>query len=240
MPVRLAASALMLAAAITPAAAWDDPPAATIPALPATASSVEGFAPTGWTVEAKASGDLDGDGKPDAAFVLHGADSKLVIDNKDGIGGEEIDTNPRILGVALATADGFQLVAQNATLIPRRTEPNIVDAFEAEGGLAIARGAVKIDISLFASAGGWGMSNVGFTFRLDGGALRLIGYDRSDTQRNTGETETVSVNYLSGRMSVAKGRIDDDKEKTVWKKAPAAKGPTIDQIGDGLEFDPRK
>ena len=237
---RAAPAFLLIAGSALPAVAWEDPPPAAIPTLPATASTVEGFAPPNWTVESKATGDLDGDGKPDAAFVLHGADPKLVIDNKDGIGGDEIDTNPRILAVAIATPDGYRLAVQNATLIPRRTEPNIVDAFEAAGGLSIARGAVKVAISLFASAGGWGMSNVDFTFRLAGGTLQLIGYDRTDTQRNTGETETVSVNYLSGKMSVAKGRIDDDKEKTVWRKAPTAQGPTIESVGDGIEFDPRK
>lgn len=236
----LVIAAFVTPALVTQASALDEIPQAVIPALPHKAAAAEGFAPPGWAVEAKASGDLDGDGKADLAFVLHGTDPKLVLDNKDGIGGDEIDTNPRILGVAVATADGYRLVVQNATLIPRRTEPNIVDAFEADGGLSISRGAVKVSISLFASAGGWGMSNIGFTFRLADQTLRLIGYDRIDTQRNSGETETVSVNYLSGKMSVAKGRIDEDEEKTLWRKAPTAKGPTIERIGDGIEFDPRK
>ncbi|WP_128776410.1 hypothetical protein [Hansschlegelia zhihuaiae] len=234
--------ATLLLSLATPAFAfdWDDLPPAVIPTLAATASAVEGFAPAGWIVEAKATGDLDGDGRPDAAFVLHGTDPKLVIDNSGGIGGDQIDTNPRILGVALATKDGFRLAVQNATLIPRRTQPNIDDAFSPEDGLSISRGSVRVAISLFANAGGWGMSNIDFTFRLIDGTLRLIGYDRTDTQRNSGETETVSINYPSGRMSDAKGRIDDDKETKVWRKAPASQGPTVDQIGDGIEFDPTK
>ncbi|PZQ18067.1 MAG: hypothetical protein DI565_04990 [Ancylobacter novellus] len=237
---RLALPVLMLLA--TPAAAFDDPPPAPIPTLSATAASIDGFAPKAWRVEAKATGDLDGDGKDDAAFVLHGADPALVLKNPDGIGGDEIDTNPRILGVALAAGGGYRLAVQNATLIPRRVQPNIDDAFSADGGLSIARGSVRVAISLFANAGGWGASDVAFTFRLDDGTLRLVGYDRTDTQRNTGETETISINYLSGRMSDAKGRVDQDpkKQKTVWRKAPAAQGPTIDAIGDGIEFDPLK
>jgi hypothetical protein len=239
---RLTSAGTLLICLATPAFAFDDDdvPPATIPTLPATASAVENFAPTGWTVEAKATGDLDGDGQPDAAFVLHGTDPKLVLRNPSGIGGDEIDTNPRIFAVAVAATSGFRLAAQNATLIPRRTQPNIDDAFSADGGLSVLRGSVRVKISLFANAGGWGMSNVAFTFRLKDGTLRLIGYDRTDTQRNTGETETVSINYLSGRMSDATGRIDDDKETKVWRKAPAPQGPTIDRIGDGIEFDPTK
>lgn len=236
------AAALLIALLAPPAFAFDEIPPAAIPTLAREAKTLGEFALAGWTVEAKASGDLDGDGKADAALVLHGTDPKLVLRNADGLGPDELDTNPRILAVALATETGFRLAVQNATLIPRRQEPTIADPFSPDGELAIARGAVRVAISYFASAGGWGTADVAFTFRLGDGTLRLIGYDRTDIQRNSGEMEKVSVNYLSGRRSDAKGRIDDDPKrlKTVWSAAPAGAGPTIEAIGDGLEFDPSK
>ncbi|MDR4305117.1 hypothetical protein IHQ68_00550 [Chelatococcus sambhunathii] len=232
------AAALLAGLLAGPALAEFDPPPAKIPTLPQAGAKADDFAPPGWIVEAKAEGDLDGDKVPDLAFVLHGTDPALKVKN-DSLGPDEVDTNPRILGVAVARGGSFRLVAQNATLIPRNDIPTRSDPFEADG-LSIARGAVKLSLGLFMSAGGWGMSNVSFLFRVRDGKLETIGYDRSDTQRNTGETETVSVNYITRKMSRAKGSIETepDKDKVVWTtlKGPA---PSIDQIGDGLDFEPK-
>ncbi len=232
------AAALFAGLFAFPARADFDPPPAKIPTLPQSGAKAEDFAPSGWVVEAKAEGDLDGDKITDIAFVLHGTDPTLTLKN-DGLGPDEVDTNPRILGVAIARGGAFRLVAQNATLIPRNDIPTRDDPFEASG-LSIARGAVKLSLGLFMSAGGWGASNVSFLFRVRDGRLETIGYDRSDTQRNSGETETISVNYITRKMSRAKGSIetDPDKDKKVWTtlKGPA---PSIDQIGDGLDFEPQ-
>lgn len=232
-----AAALAALAATATPAVALDEPPAGPIPMLAATASTIEAFAPTGWTVEAKAEGDLDGDGRSDAAFVLRAADPKNVLKN-EGLGSPELDTNPRALAVALGRPDGYALVTQNATLIPRHVDPVMDDPF-GDRELTIERRAVKVSLAVFMSAGGWDMSRITFTFRLDGGELRLIGYDRSTVTRNTGAMRELSVNYLAGRMSRGEGSIESDTMKTVWSKAPR-RGPTLTQIGDGLEFDPER
>lgn len=228
----------LLAAVIAAPALGDelDPPPVTIPRLAAEAASVEAFAPQGWRVEAKVAGDLDGDGRDDAAFVLRQTDPKNILKN-EGLGPDALDTNPRILAVAVAARDGYRLAVQNATLIPRHVDATMDDLFSAED-LEVVEGAVKVGLHLFMSAGGWGMANVGFTFRLKEGALELIGYDRDDTQRNSGETASVSVNYPAGKMSRGKGSISVDEEKTVWSKAPSKRGPAIGEIGDGLDFDP--
>ncbi|GBD49047.1 hypothetical protein [Methylopila sp. Yamaguchi] len=223
------------AALASPALALDEPPAAPIPTLAATGSALEAFAPPGWRVETKAEGDLDGDGRPDAAFVLRATDPRNVLKN-EGLGSPQLDTNPRILAVALRRPAGYALVTQNATLIPRHVDPVMDDPF-GDRELSIERRAVKVGLAVFMSAGGWDMSRIAFTLRLDGEELRLIGYDRSTVARNTGAMQTLSVNYLAGRMSRGKGSIESDAMKTVWSKA-ARRGPTITQIGDGLEFDP--
>jgi len=225
------------AAVASPALALDKPPAAPIPTLAATASTIEGFAPQGWRVEAKAEGDLDGDGRPDAAFVLRAADPRNVLKNK-GLGPPQLDTNPRLLAVVIGQPAGYALMTQNATLIPRHVDPVMDDPF-GDRELSIERGAVKVGLALFMSAGGWDMSRITFTLRLEGEVLRLIGYDRSTVTRNTGAMQTLSVNYLAGRMSRGEGSIESDKTKTVWSKAPRRR-PTITEIGDGLAFDPER
>lgn len=227
----------LLAALAGPACAFEAPPAA-IPKLNATGVAAADFAPPGWIVETEAKGDLDGDKSPDIAFVLRGADPALKVKN-DGLGPDEMDTNPRILGVAVSREGGYRLVAQNATLIPRNDIPNREDTFSKDD-LSVERGALKVGLTHFMSAGGWGAATVSFLFRVRDGRLEAIGYDRSDTQRNTGETETVSVNYLTRRMSRAKGTIetDPDKDRKVWSRVQSKRPPTIDEIGDGLDFDP--
>lgn len=232
----LAAAVLLLAATAAPAAAaMDEPPPATIPTLTAAAASVEQFAPSGWIVEAKATGDLDGDNRPDVAFVLRGTDPANVLKN-DGLGSREIDTNPRILAVALGRPSGYALVAQNTTLIPRHVDPVMDDPF-GDHELEIARKAVKVGLSVFLSAGGWDMSRITFAFRLRNDRLELIGYDRTTVTRNTGALRELSVNYLTGRMSRSEGSIENDEVKKVWAKAPR-RPASIDAIGDGLDFDP--
>lgn len=229
---------MMLCALASPADAEFEAPAATIPDLPKSGAAAEDFAPAGWVVEARAEGDLDGDGKADLAVVLRGTDPRLRVKN-EGLGPNEVDTNPRVIAVAVSHDGRYRLAASNATLIPRNDIPTREDPFYREG-FGILNKALRVELTLFMSAGGWGSSNIAFIFRLDGDDLRAIGYDRTDIQRNSGETETISVNYLTGRMSRSKGSIEGDpgKEKKSWSRIAAKRGPLIGDIGDGLEFDP--
>jgi hypothetical protein len=221
----------------------DDLPPVRYPALPASATSVQGFVPHGWTLESSEAGDLDGDGRPDLAFALHMADPANVLKNEGGFCGEMIDSNPRILGVALAQpGSGYRLVVQNHSLVPRRDNACADDWFAADGemggGLAIKRGAMVVTLGRFMSAGGWGMGRTAFTLRWQGNALRLIGFDMENTQRNSGETASLSINYLTRKVRTAHGTIESDAEKVRWTVLPGKDLPTIDAIGDGLEYDP--
>ena len=98
-------------------------PPVRIPALPQDAVDARAFAPPGWILQIQAAGDLNGDGRPDLVFVLHETDKRNILHDA-GSGSEPLDTNPRILAVAFAKPDGgYQLVAQNSQLIPRRDSP---------------------------------------------------------------------------------------------------------------------
>ncbi|NUZ04199.1 hypothetical protein [Piscinibacter koreensis] len=210
--------------------------AATIPPLPTRATSLAGFMPPGWVVKARADGDLNGDGRPDHAFVLHQTDPRHVLDNRGNLGSERLDTNPRVLAVAFAQPDGgLALALQNATLIPRHDSPTMDDPF---AGITVRRGALQVALHFWASAGSWETSEVRFTFRLQQGCFRLIGYDRSSTHRGSGETTETSANLSTRRVETRSGNIASDKPVRL-RPGVLAPGtpPCIDEVGDGASFE---
>lgn len=217
-----------------------DAPKAPIPRLPGTAGNAAGFAPRGWTVQVQASGDLNADGHPDLAFVLHETNPKLIVHDESG-GVQDLDTNPRILGIAFAQPDGsYQLAAQNKTLIPRWTERNMDDYFGEEGSLTIARGAFSVGLHYFANMGGWDAGNTTLTFRWQHGRFELIGYENDNTNRATLEETTTSVNFSTSTKIVAIDAPDDSPAKvhrgTHRTHLPDRPLRTLNQVGNGLAF----
>lgn len=226
----------MLACVATAASAQDpEVPPVDYPALPGAASGVEGFRPTGWKIEQVVRGDLSGDGIEDLAFVLRDENPANILTH-DGLGENPFDSNPRILGIALGDGRGFALVAQDHALILRRDNPAMDDPF---AGLEIAGGSLKVRLELFMSAGGWSAGPYTFTLRHRDGAVRLIGYDHMNVQRNSGEVTEVSINFLTGRRSDGTGRIDNDELRKVWSRTTVGALP-LDQVGDGFRFEAEK
>lgn len=213
------------------------PPAPT-PILPVEAASAAGFTPRGWALDGQRSTDLNGDGRADLVFVIHGKDPRLVLRN-EGLGTSEMDTNPRVLVVAFARAQGgYRRVLANGTLITRRTQSNIDDVWEAESGLTVGKGVFRVRLNLFANAGGWSAGPTQYTFRWQNGRFEMIGYDSTTIHRGTGEVSEVSINYSTGRVKLTSGNIEHDQEVVRHETLKDRRLRSIDEIGDGLEFDP--
>jgi hypothetical protein len=86
--------------------------------------------------------------------------------------------------------------------------------------------------------GGWTTYTSTLSFRWNGRRLRLIGFDRESLQRNSGETETISANYLTGRARITTGSMEDDvQDRTRWRQL-APRADSLETIGDGLGFEP--
>ncbi|BCJ92155.1 hypothetical protein IZ6_28900 [Terrihabitans soli] len=209
-------------------------PPANIPQLADFALDSDVFAPKGWTMESQTVGDLDKDGDEDVVFVLHEKNPANVLKN-EGLGAPELDTNPRILGVGFREGTGYRLVLQNSVLIPRHIDPVLDDAFAADGGIEVARGAFSVVLNSFSSAGSWEAGNARLTFRWQNGRFELIGWERNTVQRNSGATVDTSANFSTGVLEIKKGSIENDRSKTAKKKI-ALKPMPIDQVGDGLDF----
>jgi hypothetical protein len=239
----LLAVGLLLCCGSLAAAADDDDlkiPEVVYPALLKQAQSTEAFVPSGWILMSQVTGDLNRDGIPDVVLVLRENNPKNVLKN-DSLGENPFDTNPRILAVAFGQAGGagYALKLENHTLIVRRTSPTVDDPLD-DDGVAIERGALRVRLHFFASAGSWTASSAVYRFRYQNDRFELIGYDSNVTERNTGKTTDVSINYATGKMSTSRGTIDSDKKNAIWTTLPRRAPLTIEQIGDGLEFEPKK
>lgn len=212
-------------------------PPAHYPVPPATASNAATFVPPGWTIEQEATGDLNRDGKPDLALVLKENAAANILAN-NGLGPDRIDTNPRILLVAVRDGDIYRLAKANHSLVPRHLEPTLSDPFE-EGGIAIKRGALAVSLHYFANAGGWDAGPSQFTFRLVGGDLKLIGFDRFNVKRNTMDETSLSVNFLT-RRAVARHVPGDENSRAATKQYRLVSQTliSIDRIDDWMAFDP--
>jgi hypothetical protein len=236
-------SALVVALlTVAPVAAQEDGalaiPDVVYPRLAASAASAAAFVPDGWKLEKSAEGDLNRDGKADLVLLLRMNDPKNVLANHNQLGEDPFDSNPRILAAAFADGAGYKLVLQNHTLIPRRVDPVVSDPIGNSKAVAIERGALFVRLYFFMSAGGWTSFNSAYRFRYQNGAFELIGFDRFTTERNSGETYDVSINYSTGKVEIATGNIESDDKKIATKKLRKGKRLTIESVGDGLEFDP--
>jgi hypothetical protein len=209
-------------------------PEVATPPLPQRAATVDAFVPEGWAIETRLDGPVDADSRPDVILLLRDRDPHNVVHN-DGLGVDELDTNPRLLVVLAAEAAGYRRLAQSDQVIRRNQLPEISDPLE-EGGLSLEHRALSVTSGFFSSAGSWTMGHTTHKFRWQDGCMRLIGVDESDIQRNTGQTTDVSTNLLTGRVIRMDGSIEDARS-TVRRDVFKQRRPIcVDDAIDG-EFE---
>ena len=235
-PLSLCLSSLVFA----PQAQAFEAPEVAWPEVVEHADTLAGFVPRGWRLEHESRGRLDADGLDDALLVLRMDDRDNIIDRARP-GGDALDTNPRMLVVALATADGaWRRVMSDRALVPRNVSPAMED-FLADAAASVQirpNRTWAVSLHSFASAGSWSMREVSYTFRLDDDCMRLVGFDGMDLHRGSGEIMTTSVNYLSGRAWTRAGHISEDDGPRRWTRVAGDGRICIEDIGHGLSFEP--
>lgn len=222
-------------------ASAQDLPEVSYPAIAGEAAEAEGFVPGGWLLERTREGDLDGDGRDDLVLVLKMDAAANRIDNT-ALGPAVFDTNPRMLVAAFAQeGGGYRRVLVDHALIPRPYSPTLDDfLWEDEGGgVKVEDGALRVSLHMWASAGTWFTSNTDFTFRYRDGCFRLVGYDEWSRHRADEAFTQISANYLTRRAWRATGSISDEGEpERKWVRLPKQALRCMEDVGNGLEFDP--
>lgn len=207
-------------------------------AAPSFAASPDAFAtwvPNGWKVIANNAGDLDGDGIDDVALVTEEADPANFKKKPEGsLGPNILNLNPRRLIILLRSSSGFKEVINRDDLLPSENTEGMdcLDDPLTNGGVSIARGNLVIELQDSRSCGSYGVVNEKFTFRSRGARFQLIGYDRSESSRSTGERSEYSTNYLTGKRKITTGLNDfrDFRAKVSWKRLLPKRAFFLDEI----------
>jgi hypothetical protein len=196
------------------------------------APSFEEWVPPGWKVLRTASGDLDGDGRPDAVLVLEKDDPANRRPN-ESLGAREINLNPRRLLVLFGTGSSYREGPRTDRFLPTEgylENPCQLDPL-VDGDVQVVRGALRIDLHYWLSCGSYGVTHDTFTFRLEKGRLRLVGLDRLQFMRNSGESVASSVNFLTGRAKTTTGNMfDDSAPKVAWRRIGAQAPLFLDEM----------
>ena len=164
------------------------------------------FVPQGWTVLETATGDLNRDGKIDAALIIQ-QNNPNNIKSHEGLGSDRLNLNPRKLLVLFQTAQGYQLITENDSLPTENDEesPCLADPLE-DGGLSITKGLLKINLHYWLSCGSWYVTNNSYTFRYQNNNLSLIGFDSNDFHRASGDITERSINFSTSKVKTTTGK----------------------------------
>ncbi len=170
-------------------------------------SSPTAFAPRGWKTEKIVRGDLNRDGRSDAAIVLVQNKSARV---EDGVPmGRQ-----RALVIALNTRKGWQRVGfSNQLLLGTRDGGAFYGMTDAPVELSIEKGVVLVVMEF----GSREVTTTTHRLRWEPKrkAVYVIGRDTATRDRATGNGETTSVNYLTGAKHVTTSALGGNVGRTV-------------------------
>lgn len=196
--------------------------------LQETGTNVDELVPQGWSHQ-EASGDLNKDGIPDLAVIAL-PDFKEHLYTRDD--GYVYNFNQPLFAIYFGTGDNeLRLWRQYDEIIPRDEDEYASNEWDVS---ITERGALRIAVSVFYSAGSWTSPSATYVYRYQDGDFYLIGKDSHSFARNTGVDVVVSENYITHKQQTITSNGFDEDEKTVekWKTLP--KNP-LKLLGDKLE-----
>lgn len=178
--------------------------------VPMSGATTQAFIPKGWKAQDEVTGDLNGDGLPDAVLQL--IEDKPARDAKD-----EYQERQRAMLILFKTADGKYTRAAVAN--------KLLMCASCGGMLGGAGGDapgadVKIEkgvLIVSQLSGSREATDLLQRFRYDPAAQKfwLIGQDITNVDRLTGASEQVSTNFLTGKQITERRKINSKTEKEV-------------------------
>jgi hypothetical protein len=180
--------------------------------------SLDKFIPDNWVIVDTAIGDLNNDNVEDVAIVIQNTDKKNIILSDTLNGADFLNINPRSLIVLFKdpNTNEYKQIIKNDKFIPIDGTPPEIGPY---GDIEIKKGNLKLNFSIFYSAGRSDASSNSYLFRYQNNDLALIGAETSYTHRMTGESVKYSINFLTKKYSITSGNEFDEKvkPKTEWK-----------------------
>jgi len=204
------------------------------PNLPKYGKSIDGFVPEDWKIVDKALGDLNADGGQDCALVIKANYDKFLNKN-DGLGVDKYDTNPRVLIILFKDKNGYKIAEQSNTFIKTPDSPTMSEPFQS---VKIRNGILDLNFEQWYSAGSWAASQYVYKFKFLNGEFVLIGVDKNESMRNSGDTESRSYNFLTNKVKITTGNFTtDEKEKVKWKTYKLKKLKTLDTFKEPFSWE---
>jgi hypothetical protein len=182
------------------------------PSIDLKGKTLSDFVPAGWIILDSAKGDLNKDGRKDAAIILQYKDSVALVKSDE----DTVLTQPRILVIIFKniSENSYYLQQQSKSFILNHDDSGMDDPFQE---LTIDKGILQIKFQLFYNIGSWFVTNASYKFRYQSNEFVLIGADNSSFHRATHDYEEYSYNFLTKKRSLTKGNENKGIKKTTLK-----------------------
>lgn len=162
-------------------------------------------------------GDLNMDGIKDVVVVATPRIAENMTTRDDGY---EYNFNSPVMGIYFGTKDGKMSLFKEY----ENTIPGTEDEFcfiDLEMNIS-DQGVLSLRIETFYSAGSTNTDYNTFRYRYQDGDFYLIGADTGALSRYSGESETISINYLTHKKQIIVENVFDEsvEPKETWEAIP--------------------
>lgn len=188
------------------------------PQLAQEGRSIEEIVPKGWE-EQHTEGDLNQDGIKDLVLIALSNDPARMKTREDGY---QYNFNPKLLAVYFGSPSGvYKLFKIWDSVVPARED----EYMDTNADIVITpKGAMDISYTFWTSMGTADTGINVHRYRFQSGDFYLIGKEYSFFNRMTGESQQVSINYLTGQKIVTTGnmfeKVPKKTKKIKLKKEP--------------------